>query len=136
MTPIIEVKNLIKTFGKTPAVRGVSFDVYEGEICGLLGPNGAGKTTTIQMLLDLITPTNGTIKIFGKDMKNHREEILGAMNCQFKNMHTTRPMPAQAPDTPVVKMSAGYPKKSQLLMSLACAERAVSQKFKDRSPRM
>lgn len=78
--PIIEVKNLAKTFGKTPAVKGISFNVYEGEICGLLGPNGAGKTTTIQMLLDLITPTAGTVKIFGKEMKGHREEILGAMN--------------------------------------------------------
>ncbi len=80
MNPIIEVKNLAKTFGKVPAVKGISFDVYEGEICGLLGPNGAGKTTTIQMILDLITPTAGEIKIFGKHMKHHREEILGAMN--------------------------------------------------------
>lgn len=78
--PIIEVKNLAKTFGKVPAVKGISFNVYEGEICGLLGPNGAGKTTTIQMLLDLITPTSGTVKIFGKEMKGNREEILGAMN--------------------------------------------------------
>lgn len=80
MNSIIEVKNLAKTFGKTPAVKGISFNVYEGEICGLLGPNGAGKTTTIQMILDLITPTSGSVKIFGKEIKNHREEILGAMN--------------------------------------------------------
>ncbi len=80
MTPIIQIENLAKTFGKTPAVKGISFDVYEGEICGLLGPNGAGKTTTIQMILDLITPSSGLIKIFGKEMKNSREEILGAMN--------------------------------------------------------
>ncbi|MBI2476251.1 MAG: ABC transporter ATP-binding protein [Candidatus Taylorbacteria bacterium] len=80
MLPIIEVKNLAKTFGQTPAVRGISFDVYEGEICGLLGPNGAGKTTTIQMILDLITPTSGEIKIFGKEMKHHREAILSRVN--------------------------------------------------------
>lgn len=80
MSAIIEVKNLAKNFGKAPAVKGISFNVYEGEICGLLGPNGAGKTTTIQMLLDLITPTSGTVKIFGKEMKGNREEILGAMN--------------------------------------------------------
>lgn len=77
---IIEVKNLKKEFNKVPAVKGISFDVYEGEICGLLGPNGAGKTTTIQMILDLITPTSGDIKIFGKHMKGNRGEILGAMN--------------------------------------------------------
>ncbi|MDO8482634.1 MAG: ABC transporter ATP-binding protein [bacterium] len=79
-SPIIEVKNLVKNFGKVPAVKGISFNVYEGEICGLLGPNGAGKTTTIQMLLDLITPTSGMVKIFGKEMKGNREEILGALN--------------------------------------------------------
>lgn len=80
MNPIIEVKNLAKTFGKVPAVKGISFNVYEGEICGLLGPNGAGKTTTIQMLLDIIAPTSGDIKIFGLDSKHHREEVLGRMN--------------------------------------------------------
>ena len=83
MTPrntVIEVNNLAKNFGKVPAVKGISFNVYEGEICGLLGPNGAGKTTTIQMLLDLIPPTSGSVKIFGKEMKGNREEILGAMN--------------------------------------------------------
>ncbi len=77
---IIEVENLVKDFNKIPAVKGISFSVYEGEICGLLGPNGAGKTTTIQMLLDLITPTSGEIRIFGKHMKDNREEILGNMN--------------------------------------------------------
>lgn len=80
MNPIIEVKNLAKTFGKVPAVKGISFNVYEGEICGLLGPNGAGKTTTIQMILDLITPTAGIIKIFGKEIRHSREEILSRVN--------------------------------------------------------
>jgi len=78
--PVIQVENLAKTFGKVPAVKGISFNVYEGEICGLLGPNGAGKTTTIQMILDLITPTAGTIKIFGKEMKRTREAILSRVN--------------------------------------------------------
>src|SRR3990167_11115606 len=78
--PILEIHNLVKEFGDVKAVNGLSFGVQEGTITGLLGPNGAGKTTTIQMILDLITPTSGTIKIFGKEMKNHREEILGAVN--------------------------------------------------------
>ncbi len=77
---IIAVNNLRKEFGGVAAVDGVSFNVYEGEICGLLGPNGAGKTTTIQMILDLITPTSGEIQVFGLPMKRHREEILGKMN--------------------------------------------------------
>jgi len=63
--------------------------MYEGEITGLLGPNGAGKTTTIQMLLDIITPTSGDIRIFGKDMRNNREEILNDVN--FSSPYVTLP---------------------------------------------
>ncbi|OHA29571.1 MAG: hypothetical protein A3E92_00620 [Candidatus Taylorbacteria bacterium RIFCSPHIGHO2_12_FULL_42_34] len=78
--PIIEVKNLVKEFGKVRAVNDLSFSIEEGKITGLLGPNGAGKTTTIQMILDLITPTSGDILVFGEDMKHHREEILSKVN--------------------------------------------------------
>lgn len=77
---ILEVRNLVKKFNGVTAVDGISFALEEGKITGLLGPNGAGKTTTIQMLLDLVTPTSGTITIFGKDMKHHREEILSKVN--------------------------------------------------------
>lgn len=80
MSAIIDVANLIKVFGQVRAVDGLSFSVEEGTITGLLGPNGAGKTTTIQMLLDLITPTSGTITMFGKEFQSHREEILGKLN--------------------------------------------------------
>ena len=58
----------------------ISFNIEKGEIVGLLGPNGAGKTTTIHMLLDLITPDSGEIKIFGKTLQSQREEILQEMN--------------------------------------------------------
>jgi ABC-2 type transport system ATP-binding protein len=61
-------------------VDGLSFRVEEGAITGLLGPNGAGKTTTIQMLLDLITPTSGAIRVMGKEYRLAREEILGQLN--------------------------------------------------------
>jgi len=77
---IISVKNLIKRFENVTAVDGISFEIEEGKITGLLGPNGAGKTTTIQMLLDIISPTSGEIKIFGKDLHKNREEILGRLN--------------------------------------------------------
>ncbi len=84
MPGIVSIKDLKKRFGSgdkaVTAVDGISFDVQEGTITGLLGPNGAGKTTTIQMILDLITPTSGTISIFGLDMKHHREEILSKVN--------------------------------------------------------
>ncbi len=77
---IAEIKNLSKSFGDFAAVRDVSFEILSGEIMGLLGPNGAGKTTTIHMILGLITPTAGEIRIFGRDLRAHRHEILQEMN--------------------------------------------------------
>jgi len=59
MLPILEVHDLVKKYGDFTAVKGISFDIKEGEIFSLLGPNGAGKTTTIKMLLGLVHPTSG-----------------------------------------------------------------------------
>ena len=64
---MIIVKNLKKSFGKVEAVRGISFQVRDGEITGLLGPNGAGKTTTLRMLYSLLPPDEGEIRIDGLD---------------------------------------------------------------------
>jgi ABC-2 type transport system ATP-binding protein len=77
---IVDVRGLRKEFGNTAAVEDLSFEVKRGEILGLLGANGAGKTTTIHMLLGLITPTRGTIKIFGEEMHSSRVHILKRMN--------------------------------------------------------
>ncbi len=65
MPSILEVKNLVKKFGDFAAVKGISFDIKEGEIFSLLGPNGAGKTTTISMLSTLYIPTSGEATIGG-----------------------------------------------------------------------
>ena len=64
---MIKVSNLHKSFGKVKAVRGISFEVRDGEITGLLGPNGAGKTTTLRMLYSLLPPDQGEIRIDGLD---------------------------------------------------------------------
>lgn len=64
---MIKVKNLYKSFGKVEAVKGISFEVRDGEITGLLGPNGAGKTTTLRMLYSLLPPDKGEIRIDGLD---------------------------------------------------------------------
>jgi ABC-2 type transport system ATP-binding protein len=64
---MIQVQNLVKTFGEVRAVDGISFDVRAGEIFAFLGPNGAGKTTTIQMLTTLLRPTSGAITLDGLD---------------------------------------------------------------------
>ncbi len=77
---IVDVRNLTKTFGAFSAVNGISFSIREGEIVGLLGPNGAGKTTTLAMMLGIITPTSGTIRMFDMDFAKHREDILTQIN--------------------------------------------------------
>ena len=76
MQPIIKVTNLSKHFKKLVAVSGLSFSVEKGDVYGFLGQNGAGKSTTIRMLLTLIEPTEGSIEIFGMELKKHRKEIL------------------------------------------------------------
>ncbi len=77
---VVSVAGLTKTFGKFKAVDDVTFALAQGEIVGLVGPNGAGKTTTIHMVLGLISPTSGDIRLFGKRMEKHREEILQRLN--------------------------------------------------------
>jgi ABC-type multidrug transport system ATPase subunit len=62
---IIEVNSLTKTFKDLKAVNSLNLNVFEGDVFGFLGPNGAGKSTTIRMLLSLIKPTEGSIKLFG-----------------------------------------------------------------------
>lgn len=73
---IIEVKNLSKQFKELKAVDDLSINVFTGDVFGFLGPNGAGKSTTIRVLLTLISPSKGEIKIFGKSLKENRIEIL------------------------------------------------------------
>ncbi|MCX7610799.1 MAG: ABC transporter ATP-binding protein [Ignavibacterium sp.] len=73
---VIEVKNLTKKFNNLVAVDELNLTVFKGDIFGFLGPNGAGKSTTIRMLLTLIKPDSGTIKIFGKDLLKDRLSIL------------------------------------------------------------
>lgn len=87
--PVLQVTNLQKRFGDFTAVDGISFSMKPGEILGLLGPNGAGKTTTIQMLLGLITPTTGSIHMFGLDLATHRETILERVN--FSSTYISMP---------------------------------------------
>ena len=86
---VVEVRNLTKRFQGFTAVDNISFDIKKGEILGLLGPNGAGKTTTIHMLLGLITPTVGSIHMFGLDLATHRETILQQVN--FSSTYISMP---------------------------------------------
>lgn len=66
---LIETRSLVKRYGEKLAVNNVSFDVQGGEIFGFLGPNGAGKTTTIKMIVGLLQPTSGSVKVAGFDVQ-------------------------------------------------------------------
>ena len=63
------------------AVRGISFEIEEGELFGLLGPNGAGKTTTIKMLITLLIPTAGTARVLGYDVVKDAREVRKRIGC-------------------------------------------------------
>lgn len=80
MQPIVEVEHLLKEFKTTKAVNDVSFSIQKGEVVAILGPNGAGKTTTMLMMLGLLQPTKGTVKLFGGNPKDlFVREQLGVM---------------------------------------------------------
>ena len=74
--PIINTYGLTKTFGKLVAVNNINLEVMRGDVFGFLGPNGSGKTTTIRMLLGLLRPSAGSIRLFGMDLPTHQQEIL------------------------------------------------------------
>ena len=80
MNCLVEVKNLRKKYASKEAVKGISFNIKENEILGLLGPNGCGKTTTIGMLLGLLKPTAGEIKIDNMNFEKNRIDILSKIN--------------------------------------------------------
>src|SRR5437868_4253288 len=80
MADVLSVENLSKKYRETIAVEGISFDVKANEIVGLLGPNGAGKTTTINMILGVLEPTAGSIRIEGIDVARQRSKALNATN--------------------------------------------------------
>jgi ABC-2 type transport system ATP-binding protein len=73
---VVEARDLVKTYGDVHAVDGVSLTVRRGEVFGFLGPNGAGKTTTIGMILGVISPTSGTVRLFGRELRGNERQLL------------------------------------------------------------
>lgn len=71
----VDVRDLVKIYGKTVALDRVSFNVYHGEVFGLIGPNGAGKTTTLRILSTLIKPTSGIVRVFGYDVVSESSRV-------------------------------------------------------------
>lgn len=79
MTPVVEAADLTKYYGRHRGLEGLDLTVEAGDIFGYLGPNGAGKTTTIRLLLDLIRPTRGSVRLFGLDPRRRGVEIRRRM---------------------------------------------------------
>ncbi|HTZ89484.1 MAG TPA: ATP-binding cassette domain-containing protein [Alloacidobacterium sp.] len=82
---MIRAENLVKTFGDFTAVRGISFEVKQGEIFAFLGPNGAGKTTTIKMLTTLLKPTSGAIELDGLNPTLKQKEARQRFGIVFQD---------------------------------------------------
>lgn len=82
---IVQTNNLTKRFGKHTAVSAINLKIRKGEVYGFLGPNGAGKSTTIRMLLGLMKPTYGSIRIFNEDLNKNRIEILKQVGSLVEN---------------------------------------------------
>jgi ABC-2 type transport system ATP-binding protein len=88
--PPVEVGDLRKVYGEVVAVAGISFRLAAGTVTALLGGNGAGKTTTISMLMGLVIPTSGDVRVFGADMARERYAVLHRLN--FESPYVEIPM--------------------------------------------
>ena len=73
---MIEIADLTKSYGSIEALRGISFNVAEGEVVGLLGPNGAGKSTAIKIITGYLQPDSGTVNVDGLDVLTHTRETV------------------------------------------------------------
>jgi ABC-type multidrug transport system ATPase subunit len=130
MQPLISVSGLVKQFEEVKAVDNLSFSVYPGDIYGFLGQNGAGKSTTIRMLLTLITPTAGSIEMFGYKLPHHRSEILRQVGAIIERPDLYKFLSAYDNLDMFARLSGIKPTKAQLMTQLekvGLAERAHSK---------
>lgn len=130
MSSIIEVNGLTKTFGEITAVDNLSFTVKEKEVYGFLGENGAGKSTTIRMLLSLVKPASGKIKIFGLDLFKNKNEILRRTGAIIEKPDMYKYLTAFENLKLFANMSGIKPGRQQLMEQLekvGLAERANSK---------
>jgi ABC-2 type transport system ATP-binding protein len=88
--PAIDVEQLVKVYKTTRAVDGISFQIKRRSVTALLGGNGAGKTTTIGMIMGLVRPTSGSVRVLGHKMPDESAEVLGRMN--FESPYVDMPM--------------------------------------------
>ena len=122
--PVVTVDKVTKHYASVVAVDEVSFNVNQGTICALLGGNGAGKTTTISMLLGLLLPTSGQVKVFGKDMRTDRYRALPRMN--FSSPYVDLPMRLSVRENLIIYAHLYGLKKPKLRISTLSDELELS----------
>jgi ABC-type multidrug transport system ATPase subunit len=130
MPAIIQVNHLSKQFKEVRAVDDLSFTVEQGDVYGFLGQNGAGKSTSIRMLLTLIRPTAGTIRIFDKDLSTHRSQILKEVGAVIEKPDLYKYLSAYENLAIFAKISGIKADKKMLMQRLATVgleERASSK---------
>ena len=118
MKPLLEVNQLCKSFQQFTAVKDLSFTVNKGDVFGFLGENGAGKSTTIRMILTLIKPTSGKIELFGKNLQQNRNEILGQIGAVIERPDLYKYLSAYENLNLFAKMSGLKLSKSNLMAQL------------------
>ena len=117
--PVILVERLLKRYGETTAVGGISFAVEPGVTAALLGGNGAGKTTTLAILLGLLLPTSGSVRVFGEDVLRHRYRVLPRMN--FSSPYVDLPHRLTVRQNLVIYARLyGLPRPAARIAELAC----------------
>jgi ABC-type multidrug transport system ATPase subunit len=130
MSAVIEIEHLSKQFTEVRAVDDLSFSVQQGEVYGFLGQNGAGKSTTIRMLLALVRPTSGRIRILGKDLISHRTEILRQVGAIIEKPDLYKYLTGLQNLSMMARLSGVHASEKQLMQQLervGIADRAGSK---------
>lgn len=127
---VLEVKGLKKVIGKREIIKDLNFSVKEGEIYGFLGPNGAGKTTTIRMLVGLILPTAGEVKICGENLKNNKEKALKDVGAVVENPELYKYLSGRENLMQIARIRGVSKEEVQDLIKLVGLEARINDKVK------
>jgi len=129
---VIEILGLTKKFKNLTAVDDLGLTVFKGDVFGFLGPNGAGKSTTIKMMLSLITPSSGTIKVFGKSLQTGRKDILKRVGAIVEKPDFYKNLSAYKNLSILGKLSMGEVSKTKIMeiLELVGLEKRYKSKVK------